>query len=146
MREIGPAGAGRAGASSQPLPAGRDRLSRAGARRDRLRQGHTERPEESLGRTFLDRTAAILEPGETATRQIACLGYSPKDVRHIVLTHLDLDHTGGLRVGKAGSPTPRSTSTTPSSGRRWQQPAPTPNTPSATGPRTGPTTPHWVTY
>src|SRR5215472_3655696 len=104
MREIGPAGAGRAGASSQPLPAGRDRLSKAGACRDRLRQGHTERPEDSLGRTFLDRTAAILEPGETVTRQIAPLGYSPKDVRHIVLTHLDLDHTGGLRVGKVGEP------------------------------------------
>ena len=56
----------------------------------------TERPEETLGRTFLDRTAAILDPGETAARQIARLGYSPKDVRHIVLTHLDLDHTGGL--------------------------------------------------
>jgi glyoxylase-like metal-dependent hydrolase (beta-lactamase superfamily II) len=25
------------------------------------------------------------------------LGYQPQDVRHIVLTHLDLDHVGGLR-------------------------------------------------
>lgn len=33
---------------------------------------------------------------ETAVRQVARLGYSPEDVRHIVLTHLDLDHTGGI--------------------------------------------------
>jgi glyoxylase-like metal-dependent hydrolase (beta-lactamase superfamily II) len=32
----------------------------------------------------------------TATRQIAALGYSPEDVRDIVLTHLDFDHAGGL--------------------------------------------------
>jgi glyoxylase-like metal-dependent hydrolase (beta-lactamase superfamily II) len=24
------------------------------------------------------------------------LGFSPRDVRHIVLTHLDFDHAGGL--------------------------------------------------
>ena len=33
---------------------------------------------------------------ETAVRQIRGLGYDPADVRHIVLTHLDLDHAGGL--------------------------------------------------
>ncbi|BCK54606.1 MBL fold metallo-hydrolase [Nocardia wallacei] len=33
---------------------------------------------------------------ETAIRQIQGLGYDPADVRHIVLTHLDLDHAGGL--------------------------------------------------
>lgn len=55
-----------------------------------------ERPEESLGRTFLDRTQSVLEPGETAARQIARLGRAPGDVRHIVPTHLDLDHAGGL--------------------------------------------------
>jgi len=32
----------------------------------------------------------------TAVRQIEALGYSPRDVRHIVLTHLDFDHAGGL--------------------------------------------------
>src|SRR5690242_13773313 len=55
-----------------------------------------ERPEEALGRTFLDRTQAVPNHEETAVQQIARLGYSPGDVRHIVLTHLDLDHTGGL--------------------------------------------------
>src|SRR5690606_36940942 len=32
----------------------------------------------------------------TAVRQIEALGYKAKDVRHIVLTHLDFDHAGGL--------------------------------------------------
>lgn len=33
---------------------------------------------------------------ETALHQVKALGYSPADVRHIVLTHLDFDHAGGL--------------------------------------------------
>lgn len=33
---------------------------------------------------------------ETALRQIERMGYSAADVRHIVLTHLDFDHAGGL--------------------------------------------------
>ncbi|WP_319942527.1 MBL fold metallo-hydrolase [Nocardia aurantia] len=33
---------------------------------------------------------------ETAYRQIQGLGYDPADVRHIILTHLDFDHAGGL--------------------------------------------------
>jgi glyoxylase-like metal-dependent hydrolase (beta-lactamase superfamily II) len=33
---------------------------------------------------------------DTALEQIAQLGFSPRDVRHIVLTHLDFDHAGGL--------------------------------------------------
>lgn len=32
----------------------------------------------------------------TAVRQIERLGYSANDVRHIVMTHLDFDHAGGL--------------------------------------------------
>ncbi|MEU9809177.1 MBL fold metallo-hydrolase [Mycobacterium sp. NPDC050853] len=38
----------------------------------------------------------VLREGETAVRQIEALGYDPVDVRHILLTHLDYDHTGGL--------------------------------------------------
>jgi glyoxylase-like metal-dependent hydrolase (beta-lactamase superfamily II) len=36
------------------------------------------------------------DPEETAARQIARRGFDPRDVRHIVLTHLHLDHAGGL--------------------------------------------------
>ncbi len=32
----------------------------------------------------------------TAIRQIEQLGFRPRDVRHIVLSHLDFDHAGGL--------------------------------------------------
>jgi len=36
------------------------------------------------------------DPAETAVRQVARLGYDPADVQDIVLTHLHLDHAGGL--------------------------------------------------
>jgi glyoxylase-like metal-dependent hydrolase (beta-lactamase superfamily II) len=36
------------------------------------------------------------DPAETAIRQVEALGFDPADVRHIVLTHLHLDHAGGL--------------------------------------------------
>ncbi|WNZ27543.1 MBL fold metallo-hydrolase [Leptolyngbya sp. NK1-12] len=32
----------------------------------------------------------------TAVEQIKQLGFSPQDIRHIILTHLDFDHAGGL--------------------------------------------------
>lgn len=37
-----------------------------------------------------------LREEETAVRQIEAMGYRRDDVRHIVLTHLDFDHAGGL--------------------------------------------------
>lgn len=37
-----------------------------------------------------------LDPSLAAIRQLEQLGYDPRDVRHIVQTHLDLDHVGGL--------------------------------------------------
>lgn len=37
-----------------------------------------------------------LRPEQTAIEQVRALGFSPRDVRHIVLTHLDFDHAGGL--------------------------------------------------
>lgn len=33
---------------------------------------------------------------ETAIRQVAALGFDPRDVRDIVLTHFDADHVGGV--------------------------------------------------
>ncbi len=37
-----------------------------------------------------------LRESATALRQIESLGFNASDVRHIVLTHLDFDHAGGL--------------------------------------------------
>lgn len=37
-----------------------------------------------------------LREEDTALRQIEALGHSARDVRHIVLTHLDFDHAGGI--------------------------------------------------
>ncbi|MFD1786740.1 MBL fold metallo-hydrolase [Sphingomonas floccifaciens] len=37
-----------------------------------------------------------LREAETAVRQVEALGYAAADVRHIVVTHLDFDHAGGL--------------------------------------------------
>lgn len=37
-----------------------------------------------------------LREEDTAVRQVERLGFSARDVRHIVLTHLDFDHAGGL--------------------------------------------------
>jgi glyoxylase-like metal-dependent hydrolase (beta-lactamase superfamily II) len=37
-----------------------------------------------------------LDPAETAVRQVRALGYAAEDVRHVLLTHLDSDHAGGL--------------------------------------------------
>jgi glyoxylase-like metal-dependent hydrolase (beta-lactamase superfamily II) len=49
-----------------------------------------------LGSRWLRQTAPRLDPAETAVQQIKALGYSPDDVRHLLLTHLDRDHAGGV--------------------------------------------------
>jgi glyoxylase-like metal-dependent hydrolase (beta-lactamase superfamily II) len=38
----------------------------------------------------------VLAYAETAVEQVRALGFSPEDVKHIVLTHLDVDHSGGI--------------------------------------------------
>ncbi|MEV5438672.1 MBL fold metallo-hydrolase [Streptomyces sp. NPDC052682] len=53
-------------------------------------------PERSLGADWVAYARPALDPEETALRQVVRLGYAPEDVRHIVLTHLHRDHTGGL--------------------------------------------------
>ncbi|RKH37160.1 MBL fold metallo-hydrolase [Corallococcus sicarius] len=49
-----------------------------------------------LGQRFVARNAPRLDPAETALAQVERLGFRREDVRHIVPTHLDLDHVGGL--------------------------------------------------
>lgn len=49
-----------------------------------------------LGPPFVALAAPRLDPAETAVAQVQALGFKPDDVRHIVMTHLDLDHAGGL--------------------------------------------------
>lgn len=49
-----------------------------------------------LGRVFDTLFGPQARPAETAIEQVRALGYQPQDVREIVLTHLDVDHAGGL--------------------------------------------------
>ena len=55
-----------------------------------------ERPLERLGRMFVTVLRPKLSLDETALSQIERLGFSAGDVKHIVPTHMDLDHVGGL--------------------------------------------------
>jgi len=49
-----------------------------------------------FGRMWTKLAAPRLDPAETAIEQVKRLGFARNDVRHIVLTHLDRDHAGGL--------------------------------------------------
>jgi glyoxylase-like metal-dependent hydrolase (beta-lactamase superfamily II) len=49
-----------------------------------------------LGSAFLNLTRPRLDHHETAIAQVKKLGYTVEDVRHIIVTHLDLDHASGL--------------------------------------------------
>ncbi len=53
-------------------------------------------PERRLAKFFLALNDPQLRAGETAVAQVRALGFDPADVRHIVVTHLDFDHAGGL--------------------------------------------------
>jgi len=58
---------------------------------------HTiEKPTDSTERLFVRGLHPSLNPRETALAHITALGFSARDVRHVVLTHLDIDHIGGL--------------------------------------------------
>ncbi|MBO0876996.1 MAG: MBL fold metallo-hydrolase [Pseudonocardia sp.] len=54
------------------------------------------RPNEWLGMRFRLVSNPVGDMAESAVEQVVRLGFAPDDVRHIVLTHLDLDHAGGL--------------------------------------------------
>lgn len=58
--------------------------------------GDVRDPETRLGKHFLFTNDPDLRESMTAVRQLEALGHEPEDVRHIVLTHLDLDHAGGI--------------------------------------------------
>ncbi len=53
-------------------------------------------PKTRLSRFFLALLRPELREEMTAVRQVVRLGFDPLDVKHIVLTHLDFDHAGGL--------------------------------------------------
>jgi len=53
--------------------------------------GHTR-----LSRPFRQLVGPALDHAETAIAQIEALGHRAADLRHVVVTHLDVDHAGGL--------------------------------------------------
>lgn len=54
------------------------------------------KPFPRLSRPFAALLNIRLREQETAIRQVEALGFAASDVRHIVLTHLDFDHAGGI--------------------------------------------------
>jgi glyoxylase-like metal-dependent hydrolase (beta-lactamase superfamily II) len=58
--------------------------------------GDVRNPRARLSGFFLALLSPDFREEMTAIRQIERLGFNPRDVRHIVLTHLDFDHAGGL--------------------------------------------------
>jgi glyoxylase-like metal-dependent hydrolase (beta-lactamase superfamily II) len=58
--------------------------------------GDVENPADQLGRLPSSLFRIEQDITRTAIRQLSALGFDPRDVRHIVTTHLDFDHAGGL--------------------------------------------------
>ena len=55
-----------------------------------------DHPRRRLSPFFLALNNIQLRAEETALAQVRRLGFDPADVRHIVITHLDFDHAGGI--------------------------------------------------
>lgn len=53
-------------------------------------------PKSRLSHFFLALLSPDFRADMTAVRQVERLGFDARDVQHIVLTHLDFDHAGGL--------------------------------------------------
>lgn len=49
-----------------------------------------------LSRFFVALNGVQRDPACTAVAEVRRVGFDPRDVRHVVLTHLDYDHAGGL--------------------------------------------------
>lgn len=56
---------------------------------------HAMAAPDLLGPLFLKYSRPALDPAESALQQMTALGFAPKDVRDIVLTHLHHDHVSG---------------------------------------------------
>lgn len=61
-----------------------------------LGTGDIDDPKGRLGAGFIRVAGPTLDREETALAQVERLGFARRDVRHLVPTHLDLDHAGGL--------------------------------------------------
>jgi glyoxylase-like metal-dependent hydrolase (beta-lactamase superfamily II) len=55
-----------------------------------------EQPRPRLSGLLLRLTRPRFDTLDTAVEQVREFGFKPADVRHIVLTHLDFDHAGGI--------------------------------------------------
>lgn len=55
-----------------------------------------EDPSGRIGPTWSALMRPQVDPLQAAVRQIEALGFYADDVRHLVLTHLDFDHAGGM--------------------------------------------------
>lgn len=55
-----------------------------------------QRPAERIGQLIIDMAGFQFSEPDTAVRQIEALGFKKRDVKHLVLTHGDQDHAGGL--------------------------------------------------
>lgn len=51
---------------------------------------------KGMGSPFVAAARPILDYHETAIAQVIRLGFTAEDVRHIIVTHLDLDHASGM--------------------------------------------------
>ncbi len=82
-------------AARLPLPA-RSRAPRGSCSSTPASASTTRATRASSGCRSPRSCARALNAAETAIAQIRELGFEPNDVRHIITTHLDLDHAGGL--------------------------------------------------
>lgn len=53
-------------------------------------------PDERLGRALIELAGFQFDPADSAVARLRALGIAPESVGHVVLTHADPDHAGGL--------------------------------------------------